>query len=73
MGKMPPEALSFRMRICILDAMRYIDATCGRMNRHFEGKAAFVATRVAMPTELVLQGGQTIASRPADTEVLLTV
>jgi hypothetical protein len=53
--------------------MRYIDATCGRMNRHFEGQAAFVATRVAMPMELVLQGGQTIESRPADTEVLLTV
>jgi hypothetical protein len=53
--------------------MRYIDATCGRMNRHLEGKAALVATRVAMPVELALGFGQTIESRPADTEVLLTV
>ena len=70
---MPPGALSFRMRICILGVMRYIEATYGRMNRHLEGKAAFVATRVAIALELSVHSEQTIGSRPADTEVLLTV
>jgi len=69
---MPPDPLSFRVKICILDAMRYIDATCGRINRHLEGNAALVVTRVAMPSELALPRGQAMEAQTEDTEVLLT-
>jgi len=52
--------------------MRYIDATCGRINRHLEGNAALVVTRVAMPSELALPRGQAMEAQTEDTEVLLT-
>ncbi len=56
--------------------MRYIDATCSRINRHLEGSVAFVATRVTVPVELSLRGGpagQAMEAQTQDTEVLLTV
>lgn len=70
---MAAKALSFRMRICILDAMRYIDATCGRMNRHLEGPVGPLATRAAMPVKLVTRFGQSTEAQIEDTEVLLMV
>jgi|HubBroStandDraft_6_1064221.scaffolds.fasta_scaffold1283004_2 hypothetical protein len=53
--------------------MRYIDATCGRINRHLEGPMGSLATRAAMPVKLVDGVGQSTEAQIEDTEVLLTV